>query len=160
MKSKGKFDVAIIIGSESDKKIIEESGMLDILSDCKIKWELSIISAHRNPTVLAEYCRNALFSRDVKIFIAAAGLAAHLPGAIVSYIDRACPVIGVALPSQEYPDAQDALLSITRMPSGYPVAFAGVGKTGLKNAAVLACQILSLINDEIAHEFRGVYLLK
>jgi 5-(carboxyamino)imidazole ribonucleotide mutase len=132
--------------------------MIDILSQCGIKWEFSIISAHRNPEELANYCKEAL-SRGVKVFIAAAGMAAHLPGAIVSYVKEDSPVIGVPLPSQEYPDAQDALLSMIRMPFGCPIAIPGIGKTGLKNSALLACQILSLVNKEIKNKSKA-YLKK
>jgi len=151
---KTKIDVALIVGSESDKKIVRESGILDIFSQCGVNLEFSIISAHRNPEELAQYCAEAL-TRGIKIFIGAAGMAAHLPGAISAYIKQSCPVIGVALPSPEYPDAQDALLSMVRMPPGCPVAVAGIGKAGLKNAAILACQILSSTDEEIKNKLQA-----
>jgi len=151
---KTKIDVALIVGSESDEKIVRESGMLDVFSQCGVNCEFSIISAHRNPEELAQYCDEAL-TRGIKMFISAAGMAAHLPGAISAYIKQSCPVIGVALPSPEYPNAQDALLSMARMPSGCPVAVAGIGKAGLKNAAILVCQILSLADEEIRNKFQA-----
>jgi len=153
LKNEEKIDVAFIIGSESDEKIVQESGMLDVLSQCGVIWEFSIISAHRNPEELAQYCVEAL-SRGIKIFIGAAGMSAHLPGAIASYTRNSCPIIGVAFPSTEYPNAKDALFSMVRMPSGCPVAVTGVGKAGLRNAAILTCQILSLTNEEIKNKLQ------
>jgi len=150
---KTKIDVALIVGSESDTEIIRESGMLDVLSQCGVNCEFSVISAHRNSEELAQYCADAL-TRGIKMFIGAAGMAAHLPGAISVNIKQSCPVIGVALPSPEYPDAQDALLSMARMPSGCPVAVAGTGKAGLKNAAILVCQILSLTDEKIKNKLQ------
>lgn len=138
--------VAIVLGSRSDKEAVDSSGMLEILNQCGVSWEMSIISAHRNQDKLGEYCR-ATKNRGVKLFIGVAGMAAALPGAIAANIGHSLPVIGVPLPSSEFPDAIDALLAMVRMPGGCPVAVPGIGKSGLKNAAILAAQILSLDGD-------------
>lgn len=145
--------VAIIIGSKTDLPVVEESGMFDVLDQCGISWELSIISADRNPGKLSGYCDEAR-QKGVRIFIGAAGMAARLPGTIAANTKYFLPVIGVALPSEEFPNAQDASLSITRTPSGCPVLFAGIGKAGLKNAAIAAAQILANGEDEAARKIR------
>jgi 5-(carboxyamino)imidazole ribonucleotide mutase len=145
--------VIIVIGSETDLPIVEKSGMFDVLDRCEISWELSIISADRNPGVLSDYCAKAM-QEKVRVFIAGAGMAARLPGTIAANTKYFLPVIGVALPSEEFPNAQDALLSIIRTPSGCPVLFAGIGKAGLKNAAIGATQILANGEDEAARKTR------
>ena len=145
--------VAIVIGSKTDRPVVEESGMLEVLDQCEISYELSIISADRNPEELKAYCDKAK-EKGVKVFIAAAGMAARLPGAIAAHTKYMLPVIGVALPSEEFPDALDALLSITRAPSGCPVLFAGIGKAGLKNAAIAAVQILANGEDAESKKIR------
>lgn len=150
------MDVAIIVGSENDLNLVQESGMLGILDRCGVGWELSIISAHRHPKVLSLYCSEAI-KRRVKVFIGIAGMAAHLAGAIAANIEYHLPVIGVPLPSAEFPNTLDALLSMVRMPSGCPVAVPGIGKAGLKNATILACQTLSLVDEEIKNKL-AVYL--
>lgn len=147
------LQVAVVIASQTDLPLIEESGMLEILDQCGIQWELSIISADRNPEVLSDYCEKAR-KEKVRVFIAAAGMAARLPGTIAAHCKYLVPVIGVALPSEEFPDAMDSLLSITRVSSGCPVLFAGVGKAGLKNASLAAAQILANSQDEIGLRIR------
>jgi 5-(carboxyamino)imidazole ribonucleotide mutase len=140
--------VQIILGSNSDEDELKNSGALDILNQCDVSWDLSILSAHRHPEELEAYCQEAIaVASGTKIFIAAAGMSAVLPGVIAANIKFSLPVIGVALPSSEFPNAIDALLAITRMPGGCPVIFAGIGKAGLKNAALIAVQILSLQGD-------------
>ncbi|MDO8424664.1 MAG: AIR carboxylase family protein [bacterium] len=141
------IQVAIVVGSESDLGLVKESGMLEVLSSCGVGWELSIISAHRNKKELSDYCQEAVKEKMVKVFIAAAGMAAALPGDIAAEIKFSLPVIGVPLPSAEFPNALDALLAITRVPGGCPVAMTGIGKAGLKNAALLAVQILTSVPD-------------
>lgn len=139
--------IAIVIGSESDRTILRNSGMLNILNEFRVEWELSIISAHRNPGTLYDYCRNVKDKGEVKVFIVAAGMAAALAGAIAAHV-KTLPIIGVPLPSVEFPNAMDALLSMVRMPPGCPVAVVGIGESGLKNAAILAAQILSVENKD------------
>ena len=134
--------VNIIIGSQTDMSVVEESKMFEILDKCGISWNLDIISADRNPGVLKDRCEQ-LIKEGVRVFIAAAGMAARLPGTIAAHTKYLLPVVGVALPSEEFPDALDALLSITRAPSGCPVLFAGIGKAGLKNAAIASVLILA-----------------
>lgn len=141
--------VDIVVGSESDMDLIDTSKMLALLSDCKIEWYLHIISAHRNPKELQDYC-GKVASRGVRVIIATAGMAAALPGVIASELKFALPVIGVPLPSKEFPDALDALLSMVRMPGGCPVLVSGIGKAGLKNAAVGAIQIIAAGDDVIS----------
>jgi phosphoribosylaminoimidazole carboxylase PurE protein len=161
-EEKMSLDLAIVIGSTTDLPVMEESKMSDVLDRCGISWELSIISADRNPEVLTDYCNQAKQS-GVRVFIAGAGMAARLPGAIAAQLKYLLPVIGVALPSEEFPNALDALLSITRTPSGCPVIFAGIGKTGFRNAAIIAAQIIANGEDEKSRKIREgltVYFLK
>jgi 5-(carboxyamino)imidazole ribonucleotide mutase len=143
--------VIIILGSETDLEKVEASGMLEILNAMEVAYELSIISAHRHPVELKEYVRTKTFSatEDSTIFIAAAGMAAHLPGTIAAHT-RGFPVIGVAL-SDDTLKGVDAMYSISRMPKGVPVAYTGIDKHALINAAILACQMIALTN----HIFRG-----
>jgi phosphoribosylaminoimidazole carboxylase PurE protein len=133
--------VAIILGSKSDRGIIKESGLINTLESMGIECEISCISAHRNPEELVQYVNAKRNSVDV--FIAAAGMSAALPGAIAAYTGALTPVIGVALPSDEFPNCMDAAISITRMPPGVPVNFTGFGVPGLKNAAISAAQIIA-----------------
>lgn len=139
--------VEIILGSESDLKIANASGMFGVFNECGVGYELSIISAHRNREELAKRCKVILIEKNIKVVIAAASMAAVLPGDIAAEMKFALPVIGVPLPSKEFPDALDALLAMVRMPAGCPVIVAGIGKAGLKNAAITACQILGLDGD-------------
>ncbi|MEX2209568.1 MAG: AIR carboxylase family protein [Patescibacteria group bacterium] len=148
-------DVAIIVGSASDLEIVEKSGMTDILDGAGASWTVSVISAHRNPDDLKEYIE----IQSVGVYIAVAGLSAALPGAVVSQLlaqgRLATPVVGVALSSDNL-DGLDALLAICRMPPGVPVAFTGIDKPGLKNAAWLAGQIVDM--DNVQYErFREYY---
>lgn len=145
--------VSVIIGSKTDLPVVEKSGMFEVLDQCGISWELSIISADRNPGMLSDYCAKVR-PEGVRVFIAAAGMAARLPGTIAAHTKYQLPVIGVALPSEEFPDALDSLLSIVRSPSGCPVLFAGIGKAGLKNATIAAAQILANGEDEAARKIR------
>lgn len=139
--------VAIVLGSKSDRKIVDESGLIKTLNSMGIECEISYISAHRNPKELVEYVNARRYSVDV--FIAAAGMSAALPGAIAAYTGAITPVIGVALPSNEFPNCMDAAISITRMPPGMPVNFTGSGIPGLKNAAISAAQILAVGSEEM-----------
>ncbi len=128
---KGK--VAIIMGSESDRKVAEDA--VRVLEEHGIAYDVQVISAHRNPVVLDEYIKKS----DVDIFIAIAGLSAALPGAIASRTKK--PVIGV--PVNVKLDGLDAMLSMMQMPSGVPVATVGIDNG--KNAAHLALRILGKV---------------
>jgi phosphoribosylaminoimidazole carboxylase PurE protein len=128
--------VGILVGSESDREAMQPA--LDELALRGISCELEVRSAHRNPDAVAEYAREAR-ARGIRVLIAGAGLAAALPGAVAAHTDL--PVIGVPLRSRlSMLDGLDALLSITQMPPGVPVAAVGVDNA--KNAAALAARIL------------------
>jgi 5-(carboxyamino)imidazole ribonucleotide mutase len=133
--------VGIIMGSDSDLNIMKEAA--DILEEFKIKYEIKIISAHRAPRHTAEYASNAL-QKGIKIIIAGAGGAAHLPGVIAAH--TSLPVIGVPVKSKSL-DGLDSLLSIVQMPAGVPVATVGINQA--KNAGLLAIQILSLSDSDL-----------
>ncbi|MGE5297826.1 MAG: AIR carboxylase family protein [Acidobacteriaceae bacterium] len=146
----------IILGSKSDAKILKESGMTEVFKSCEVSYEIFIISAHRNHAELFAFVVKNYKENEPAVYIAAAGMAAALPGAIAC-LDPITPVIGVPLPSAEFPDALDALLSMVRMPPGTPVMVPGIGKSGLKNAAVAACQILAASDGLVAerlYQFR------
>ncbi len=158
--------VVIILGSESDLGIVKESKMLEVLDEIGVSWELSIISAHRNSEELQNYCMEkykypcrgrADKDKDAEVFIGVAGMAAALPGVIASHV-RCCPVIGVPLVSSDIPSGLDALYSMVRMPAGVPVAVPGIGKPGLYNAALLACQIIAL-NSKKPEKICGALLM-
>jgi phosphoribosylaminoimidazole carboxylase, PurE protein len=132
--------VGILVGSESDQARMQ--GAFDELDQRGIAWEFDVRSAHRSPDAVAEYARTAA-GRGIKVLICGAGLAAALPGAVAAHTEL--PVIGVPLRSSlSVLDGLDALLSITQMPPGVPVAAVGVDSA--KNAAVLAARILALLD--------------
>jgi len=139
--------VGVVIGSKTDADLIQPA--LDMLKQLGIDYELSIISGHRNPERLREYGLKAE-KRGFEVIIAAAGGAAHLPGILASW--TTLPVIGVPLPTSELKGI-DALLSIAQMPGGVPVACVGIGKSGAKNAALLAAQILGLKYNKIKEAY-------
>ena len=140
--------VGIVVGSKTDTELIQPA--LDTLKQLGIEYEFSVISAHRNPEKLKEYGLEAE-KRGLKVIIAAAGYAAHLPGVLASW--TTLPVIGVPLPTSELKGI-DSLLSISQMPGGVPVACMGIGKSGAKNAALLAAQILGTEQKEIKETYR------
>jgi phosphoribosylaminoimidazole carboxylase PurE protein len=128
--------VGIVMGSKSDMPAMERAG--DELEERGIRFEMRVMSAHRDPETVAEYARNARM-RGLKVVIAGAGLSAALPGVVAAHTDL--PVIGVPLTSKtSIAGGLDALLSIAQMPPGVPVATVGVDNA--KNAAVLAARIL------------------
>jgi 5-(carboxyamino)imidazole ribonucleotide mutase len=137
--------VGIVMGSESDANSMKPA--LQALDQLSIEYEVSIISAHRTPEKAREYGRNAQ-KRGIEVIIAAAGMAAHLPGVLASW--TTIPVIGVPLSSSDLKGV-DALLSIVQMPGGVPVACVGIG--GAKNAAYLAAEILGLKHDKIKKSY-------
>lgn len=136
--------VSIIMGSKSDYKIMSEC--IETLKKFDVAYEVLIASAHRSPERAKEYVKNAE-KKGAKVFIGAAGMAAHLAGAIASMTTK--PVIGVPLSGGAI-DGLDALLSTVQMPSGMPVGTVAIGKAGAINAAYLAVQILALNNTSLA----------
>jgi 5-(carboxyamino)imidazole ribonucleotide mutase len=133
--------VGVVMGSKSDEALMQPA--LDMLKELDIAYEVSVMSAHRNPQKVREYGLSAR-ERGIEVIIAGAGAAAHLPGVLASW--TILPVIGVPLPTSDLKGI-DAILSITQMPSGVPVASVGIG--GAKNAALLAAEILGLKYDSI-----------
>jgi 5-(carboxyamino)imidazole ribonucleotide mutase len=137
--------VGVVLGSKTDASLIQPA--IDILEELGIDYQVSVISAHRNPDKARKYGLEA-GKRGFEVIIAAAGYAAHLPGILASW--TTIPVIGVPLSTSELKGV-DALLSITQMPAGVPVACVGIN--GAKNAALLAAQILGLKHDEIKQAY-------
>lgn len=135
--------VGIIMGSKSDLPVMQDA--IDILKDFKIDCEVKIVSAHRTPDKMFEYAKNAK-ENGIKVIIAGAGGAAHLPGMVASI--TTLPVIGVPVKSRNSIDGWDSVLSILQMPNGVPVAT--VALNGSKNAGILAIQIIGLSNNQIA----------
>ena len=135
--------VAIVMGSKTDADLIRPT--VEALNKLGIDYEMSVISAHRNPEKIRQYGLAAQ-SRGIEVIIAAAGGAAHLPGVLASW--TTLPVIGVPLATGELKGI-DALYSIVQMPAGVPVACVAIGTAGAKNAAYLAAEILSLKHDKI-----------
>jgi 5-(carboxyamino)imidazole ribonucleotide mutase len=135
--------VGIIMGSDSDLGIMKDAA--DILEALNVSYELTVVSAHRTPLRMVEYARLAR-SRGLKVIIAGAGGAAHLPGMVASL--TTLPVIGVPVKSSNSIDGWDSVLSILQMPAGIPVAT--VALNGAKNAGILAASILGSQDDEIA----------
>ncbi len=135
--------VGIIMGSQSDWEVMKEAK--DQLDEFSITNEQLIISAHRTPNRILDYAKKSL-ENGVKVIIAGAGGAAHLPGMMASHTQ--IPVIGVPIESTSL-NGIDSLLSIVQMPKGIPVATVSIGKTGAKNAAILAAEILSLQDEHI-----------
>lgn len=136
--------VAVICGSRSDLPTLR--GCFDVLDGYGIGWEASVISAHRQPEALGAYVREAE-AAGVRVFVGAAGLAAHLPGVLASLTSR--PVIGVPLDGGALGGA-DALYSVVQMPPGVPVAGVAIGSAGARNAGHLAARILGLGDPAIA----------
>lgn len=141
MKQEGIL-VSIIMGSDSDMKIMEEA--VHIVKSFNIPYEVDIVSAHRTPEKLYSFAKNA-HTRGIKVIIAGAGGAAHLPGMVAAI--SPLPIIGVPIKSTNSIDGWDSVLSILQMPGGVPVAT--VALNGAKNAGLLAVQILSTTDDEL-----------
>lgn len=135
--------VAVLMGSDSDLPTMQTT--LDTLKALGITWEVKITSAHRTPAATMAYVKDAE-ARGCKVFIAAAGLAAHLAGAVSAHTLR--PVIGVPMEGGPL-NGFDALLSTVQMPGGIPVASVAIGKAGARNAAYLAAQILGVADDAL-----------
>jgi 5-(carboxyamino)imidazole ribonucleotide mutase len=138
----GSSFVAIIVGSRSDLEVVQKAA--DLLTKLGVANELRVISAHRAPDLLDAYVTDAQ-TRGARVFICAAGLAAHLPGVVAS--KTTLPVIGLPMPGN-LAGGLDALLAIVQMPKGVPVATVGVGQA--ENAALLAAQMLGLSDSAVA----------
>lgn len=136
--------VSIIMGSTSDLPVLEKAAKT--LDEFEIPFELNALSAHRTPKEVTEFAEKAR-DRGLKVIIAAAGMAAHLPGVIAA--QTTLPVIGVPIKSTL--EGMDALLAIVQMPPGIPVATVGINAA--QNAAILAVQMLALTDDKIAKKF-------
>jgi 5-(carboxyamino)imidazole ribonucleotide mutase len=139
--------VAVVMGSKSDAETLQPG--LEILAKLGIEYEVNIISAHRTPEKARQYASSAR-ERGIEVIIAAAGMAAHLPGVLASW--TTLPVIGVPLSGSELKGA-DALYSIVQMPAGIPVACMAIGSAGVKNAAYFAAEILGLKHDKIGEAY-------
>ncbi|MCK5293837.1 MAG: 5-(carboxyamino)imidazole ribonucleotide mutase [Arcobacteraceae bacterium] len=136
--------VSIIMGSKSDYEIMKNCA--ETLESFGVKYELIISSAHRSPERTKTYIKEAE-AKGAKVFIAAAGMAAHLAGALAAGTTK--PIIGVPMKGGAM-DGMDAMLSTVQMPSGMPVATVALGKAGAINSAYLAIQILAITDDELA----------
>ncbi|HMH22331.1 MAG TPA: 5-(carboxyamino)imidazole ribonucleotide mutase [Puia sp.] len=143
------IDVGIIMGSDSDLSVMKAAA--DVLDEFGIGWELTVVSAHRTPLRMVDYASKAA-GRDLKVIIAGAGGAAHLPGMVAAI--TTLPVIGVPIKSSNSIDGWDSILSILQMPGGIPVAT--VALNGAKNAGILAASILGAFDTLVAKKL-GVY---
>jgi 5-(carboxyamino)imidazole ribonucleotide mutase len=132
--------VAIIMGSKSDLNVMQDAA--DVLKELGVDYEITVVSAHRTPDRMFSYARAAA-DRGIKVIIAGAGGAAHLPGMVASLTHL--PVIGVPVKSSNSIDGWDSILSILQMPNGIPVAT--VALNAAKNAGILAAQILSTADE-------------
>jgi 5-(carboxyamino)imidazole ribonucleotide mutase len=139
--------IGLVMGSKSDSEVMQAA--LDVLKALGIEHEVNVISAHRNPEKAKQYAQSAR-ERGIEVIIAAAGMAAHLPGVLASW--TTLPVIGVPMANGELKGV-DALYSIVQMPAGIPVACMAIGTTGAKNAAYLAAEILGLKHDTIRRAY-------
>lgn len=136
--------VGIIMGSKSDLPVMQAASK--VLSELGVTYDLTIVSAHRTPERMMEYAKSAK-SKGIKVIIAGAGGAAHLPGMVASI--TTLPVIGVPVKSSNSIDGWDSVLSILQMPGGVPVAT--VALDGAKNAGILAAQIIGTSNEKISN---------
>ena len=148
MKTQKNIDVSVIMGSQSDWEIMQVA--CDLLEELDVSYEKKIVSAHRTPDRLYEYA-NSLRRRKIKVVIAGAGGAAHLPGMISSRTD--IPVIGVPINATDLRGV-DSLYSIVQMPKGYPVATMAIGSPGAFNAAIFAIQVLAVTDKVIGKKIR------
>ena len=141
--------VAILMGSDSDWPVMQAP--VEVLKALEIDHEVRVTSAHRTPVDTAEYVTDAV-ERGCQVFICAAGMAAHLAGAVAGHTTR--PVIGVPIDSGPL-SGFDALLSTVQMPGGIPVATVAVGKAGAKNSAYLAAQMLAIADPDLAARIKA-----
>lgn len=148
MNSKGQAQVGIIMGSQSDLPVMQEA--IDILKAFEVEVEVTVVSAHRTPERMFDYAKSAA-ERGLKVIIAGAGGAAHLPGMVASITH--IPVIGVPVKSRNSIDGWDSVLSILQMPNGIPVAT--VALNAAKNAGILAAQVLAVSSPAVAEKLRA-----
>ena len=148
MKVEKAIQISVVMGSQSDWQTMQEA--CDLLEKLDVSFEKKIVSAHRTPDRLYEYA-NSLRKRRVKVVIAGAGGAAHLPGMIASKTN--IPVIGVPISATDLRGV-DSLYSIVQMPRGYPVATMAIGAPGAFNAAIFAIQILALSDEVIGQKIQ------
>ena len=148
MEIEKNIQVSVVMGSQSDWEIMQVA--CDLLEKLDVSYEKKIVSAHRTPDRLYEYA-NSLRKRKIKVVIAGAGGAAHLPGMIASKTD--IPVIGVPINATDLRGI-DSLYSIVQMPRGYPVATMAIGAQGAFNAAIFAIQILALSDKVIGQKIQ------
>ena len=139
--------IGIAMGSESDLPVMEEA--CKILVDFGVPFEMRVLSAHRTPAAMQQYAETA-HERGIKVIIAGAGGAAHLPGMIAA--STSLPVIGVPVPTRNL-KGMDSLLSVVQMPGGVPVATVAIG--GAKNAGLLAIQILAVGNPDLLNQMQA-----
>ena len=148
MEIEKNIQVSVVMGSQSDWEIMQVA--CDLLENLDISYEKKIVSAHRTPDRLYEYA-NSLRRRKIKVVIAGAGGAAHLPGMIASKTD--IPVIGVPINATDLRGV-DSLYSIVQMPKGYPVATMAIGSPGAFNAAIFAIQVLAVKDKVIGQKIQ------
>ena len=148
MEIEKNIQVSVVMGSQSDWEIMQVA--CDLLEKLDVSYEKKIVSAHRTPDRLYEYA-NSLRRRKIKVVIAGAGGAAHLPGMIASKTD--IPVIGVPINATELRGV-DSLYSIVQMPRGYPVATMAIGSPGAFNAAIFAIQVLAVTDKVIGQKIK------
>jgi 5-(carboxyamino)imidazole ribonucleotide mutase len=142
MASQKKVQVGVIMGSKSDLPVMQQA--VDVLRQLEVQCEVSVVSAHRTPEKMFDYAKNAR-SKGIRVIIAGAGGAAHLPGMVASL--TVLPVIGVPVKSSNSIDGWDSILSILQMPNGVPVAT--VALNAAQNAGILAAQILAVNDDAL-----------
>lgn len=142
-------EIGVIMGSTSDWDTMKKA--CDVLDELEIAYEKKVVSAHRTPDLMFQYAEQAR-ERGLKIIIAGAGGAAHLPGMVAA--KTTLPVIGVPIKSKAL-NGMDSLLSIVQMPGGVPVATVAIGDSGAVNAGLLAAQILSITDDAITNRLQN-----
>ncbi|MBC1250369.1 5-(carboxyamino)imidazole ribonucleotide mutase [Listeria welshimeri] len=142
-------EIGVIMGSTSDWDTMKKA--CDILDELEIAYEKKVVSAHRTPDLMFQYAEQAR-ERGLKIIIAGAGGAAHLPGMVAA--KTTLPVIGVPIKSKAL-NGMDSLLSIVQMPGGVPVATVAIGDSGAVNAGLLAAQILSITDEAITNRLQN-----
>jgi 5-(carboxyamino)imidazole ribonucleotide mutase len=152
-RRKSMIEVGVVMGSNSDWDVMQHA--VKVLKDFGVNYEALVVSAHRTPDLLFEYAE-AAETHGLKVIVAGAGGAAHLPGMLAA--KTIVPVLGVPVPSK-YLKGQDSLYSIVQMPKGIPVGTLAIGEAGATNAGLLAVQILARYKPELAvklHEFRKI----
>jgi len=140
--------VAVLMGSDSDLPVVQAT--LDVLAKLEVPCEVKVTSAHRTPEATRSYIADAE-ARGCRVFVCAAGLAAHLAGTVAAHTLR--PVVGIPIDAGPL-NGLDALLSTVQMPGGIPVASVAIGKAGAKNAGYLAAQMLALADADLARRLR------